>query len=1115
MSPRILACFLLFLFARPAQAQFEPVLQHGHFTGVRHGVFSPFGRWLFTWSEDGRLLRWDLVTLQHFEPVTGFESTPRWLVFTDEQHYLTQCFNNVIYQGHVDSGHVVPFDTLPNNYALATFQQEGSKDLIVLGERLGDAKLGFYYPDVRQLYHFKKDPGISTLNAMAPAPNNNGVFLADDKKQIWFYNTIDGGIHKLLEGDSLETEGMAVCGRYLVCRVENGKGETRILAYELSSSRRQLTGKVVRFNSAFRPSQLVADPSGLSVWMTGKSRTEGWRIIEWNPATDRSRITATAVSDSRFVPSTSGIILGVLHASGNTHALFNTRLGIYSHRLGLQTQSMGDVVYNESTGDLHMYSGTTKTLQHLHLSGLEMDRTSTPLGNKNLAYVRSDGSMIQAAENMKQIYIYRADGRQDSMPNPITWLPAAFNRRYGHLAGRGKGVKQTLICDMESAAVIQDKLPNTENWIADIFYAPDGHFLAIEVKRRVFQLYSAPKYDLKGKRQIDMNKLVGKEESVSNRYLFTDSGRHVLFVATGFKNDAGFSRVYTVYAARWDGRKYRIAHSWQFGRNIQSFFPGDTVGTAVVLFEQVGEPSKMVLLGLENGFESPVVTLEAQQVKSVQYLKNGLLMVRGNGGSFRDSEFGSVSFHDPETGERKYALATDPSGFVLLAKDGTMLSTKGASSLIAYRLNVVNNERLLPGRLLEAKFNKPHEVLKGMGSEDSGRVKLYEAAWKKRLARSAMKMDFNPDSIPEVWMSGLNNRGLTAANSVLTLPLQFRCRRAPAERIYVSINGIPYPSPIGIPMTDTGMRGQKPIYLRLNPGTNRIEMRLRDRAGFESLPLYFEVWCTDSGRSPLTYFIGLGVSHYADSSMNLVYAAKDTRDLSAFISTLPGARLDTFTDARVTRECLQGIKSRLLALQPQDRVIVAFSGHGLLDSALQFYLAPHAMDFDHPRLRGITLETLLSILDSTPAKQKLLFIDACHSGELDRDSSLRFTPGTVPAEGRGGRMVANALPEKGPDPFEFMKASFEDLASGNGTVIISAAGGKEFALENDRYSNGVFTWCLLRGWRDGAADDNGDHEISVEELKNYLIKEVPLHTGNRQRPTARRENPVNPWFLPR
>lgn len=1115
MSPRLLWLLLLCFPGPTLKAQFEPVLQNGHITQVQQGVFSPYGRWLFTWAGDGRLLRWDLVTLRHFNPITGFEAIPRWLVFINEQQYLLQCFDNVIYEGHVDSAFVRPFDTLSNDYTVATFLREGSKDLIVLGEQLGSAKLGFYYPEVKKLYHFKKDPGISKLNAMTPVPNGDGVFLADDKKQVWYYHAADGSITRLNLGDSLETEAMALCGRYLVCKVSGKEGNTRVLAYELTSDRKRTTGRVVSFNSHFRPSQLIADPSGASVWMSAKSKTEGWRLLEWNPATDRTRLGTNAGSDSRFFPSPTGNILGVLHAAGNTHALFNTRLGIYTHRLGLQTQSMGDVVYNENSGTLHMYSGTTKSLQHLNLSALDMERTATPLGNKSLAYVRNDGSMIQAAGNMQQIYIYRADGRRDSMPNPLTWLPAAFNRRYGHLAGMGRGAEQTLVCDMESAAVIHTKLPKAESWFSDLFYSTDGHFLAIEVKRRVFRLYHAPKYDLKTKRQIDMKKLVGKEESVGNRYLFTDSGRHVLFVATGFKNDVDFSRVYTVYAARWDGRKYRIAHSWQFEQDIQAFFPGDTAGTAVVLFEQDNQPSNLVQLGLENGYAGPVITLEAQQVKSIQFLKNGLLMVRGSGGRTHEYNFGSLTFHDPESGKRRYSLATDPSGFVILAEDGTMLSTKGAASLIAYNVKVRDNDRMLPGRLLEAAYNKPHQLLRAMGSSDSARIQLYEAAWKKRLARGAGQLQYNPDSIPEVWMSGLSNRGLIAGNANITLPVKYKCKRAVADRIFISVNGVPFPGPDGTLVRDTGLSGQKLINLRFSPGNNQIEIRIRDMAGFESLPLYFEVWCTDSGRPPVTCFVGLGVSRYADSSMNLVYASKDTRDLSEFLSNLPQSRLDTFTDARVTAAVLDGIKTRLMALQPQDRVIVAFSGHGLLDSSLRFYLAPYDMDFDHPERTGITLEKLLTLLDSTPARQKLLFIDACHSGELDRDAAIAFQPGTVPSEGRGGRTVASTSRAQGPDPFEFMKSSFEELASGNGTIIISAAGGKEFALENDRYSNGIFTWCLLRGWRDGAADANGDGNIAIEELKDYLIREVPLHTGNRQRPTARKENPVNPWHLPR
>ena len=95
-----------------------------------------------------------------------------------------------------------------------------------------------------------------------------------------------------------------------------------------------------------------------------------------------------------------------------------------------------------------------------------------------------------------------------------------------------------------------------------------------------------------------------------------------------------------------------------------------------------------------------------------------------------------------------------------------------------------------------------------------------------------------------------------------------------------------------------------------------------------------------------------------------------------------------------------------------------------------------------------------------------------------------------------------------------MKTIFNDLRQGNGAVVISSAGGVEYALEGDRWNNSVFTYSLLYGLRKKESDINNDGIIKVTELQKYLGLKVSELTNGRQKPTSRVENLENDFSIP-
>ena len=94
-----------------------------------------------------------------------------------------------------------------------------------------------------------------------------------------------------------------------------------------------------------------------------------------------------------------------------------------------------------------------------------------------------------------------------------------------------------------------------------------------------------------------------------------------------------------------------------------------------------------------------------------------------------------------------------------------------------------------------------------------------------------------------------------------------------------------------------------------------------------------------------------------------------------------------------------------------------------------------------------------------------------------------------------------------------MKEMFSDLRKGTGAVVVSSAGGGEYAFEGESWKNGVFTYSLLNGIKTFSADKNKDDKITVSELQDYIMNQVQKLTNGMQKPTMRQENIDNDFVI--
>jgi uncharacterized caspase-like protein len=281
------------------------------------------------------------------------------------------------------------------------------------------------------------------------------------------------------------------------------------------------------------------------------------------------------------------------------------------------------------------------------------------------------------------------------------------------------------------------------------------------------------------------------------------------------------------------------------------------------------------------------------------------------------------------------------------------------------------------------------------------------------------------------------------------------------------------------------------------------------------------------------YVVGIGVSEYKDKAYNLRYAAKDANDLlNAYkaIEQRPQRKNNVhvldLTNQKATRPEILKAKDWLKQSKINDLVVVFAAGHGMTDDKSDYYFGTHDIDPKHPAANGLPYEEFENLLDGIPALQKVLLLDTCFSGEIEKDQAVVVaqaetgTTGTVKMRAfkaaRGVSVVTDepqasisagaSAPRLSNDMLRFQQDWFADLRRGTGAAVISSSSGNEYSLEGEQWKNGVFTYALLNGLKNRGADTNKDQTITVSELQGYVIDQVRKLTEGGQNPTVRREN---------
>jgi len=142
---------------------------------------------------------------------------------------------------------------------------------------------------------------------------------------------------------------------------------------------------------------------------------------------------------------------------------------------------------------------------------------------------------------------------------------------------------------------------------------------------------------------------------------------------------------------------------------------------------------------------------------------------------------------------------------------------------------------------------------------------------------------------------------------------------------------------------------------------------------------------------------------------------------------------------------------------PEDDVLLAFSGHGMVEDG-KCYLLPATATRGALRLTSVSVAQVREWLESCRAQRKILILDACHSGA-----------GKAP-----GQMSEDMIAE---------------LEKGHGFVRLASCDTKQKSSEDPDLGHGVFTYSLVGALR-GKGDLDGDGRVGADEAYRYVSKEV-------------------------
>jgi WD40 repeat protein len=490
----------------------------------------------------------------------------------------------------------------------------------------------------------------------------------------------------------------------------------------------------------------------------------------------------------------------------------------------------------------------------------------------------------------------------------------------------------------------------------------------------------------------------------------------------------------------------------------------------------------------------------------MRYSNDGLHLISAYNGEVRIYNAGNYQLNNR-------MIAIDSTDWINILPSGFYQGTTQAVKALHY---VDRQSRIISFEQLDVKYNRPDKVLEAIGNTDTALIRSYRRAWEKRIRKLGIDTTTFRDgySVPEADFVNREKIAYEQKTGIVRLHIKGMDRTYKLDRFNIWINESPLFGQRGINIRKRNSNTlDTTISIKLSQGENRIEASITNTNGTESyrMPLTVNYAPVVKQKESLR-FIGIGIDKFADPKNNLQYSSKDIRDLATKLKAKykDDIIIDTLFNENVTVSNIKALKQKLQQTSVNDKVIISYSGHGVLSKDYDYFLSTYSMDFDNPQDAGLPYDELENLLDSIPARKKLMLIDACHSGEVDKEEINRYEAAKDSLSKQGTKGGGTKYTGKGQvgmkNSFELMQSLFVNVGKSTGATIISAAAGTQFALERGDLKNGVFTYSILE-----AMEKNPT--IKVSELRKIVGERVEQLTNGLQKPTSRNEMIASDWNL--